>query len=161
MSKSTFFAKYKDPRWQKKRLEIMERDGFKCTCCHSDEKTLNVHHRWYEKDKDPWDYPNTCYDTLCEDCHDLVKKVKVQINKSINSIHPSAFSIIDGFLEMLSLTLNNANTKTMVGGGIPSTDFYKGISYFLKCDPNKLKRYYVRNKFRVSHQELLDKFGKK
>lgn len=35
----------KDPRWQKKRLEILDRDDWKCTHCEAEHKTLHVHHR--------------------------------------------------------------------------------------------------------------------
>ena len=60
---------YKDPRWHKKRLEIMERDGFKCRACGSADITLNVHHAYYDKGKMPWEYPDRSLTTLCEDCH--------------------------------------------------------------------------------------------
>lgn len=60
---------YKDPRWQKKRLEIMERDGFACRFCESKDKMLNVHHTDYQKGKKIYDYPNHWLITLCEDCH--------------------------------------------------------------------------------------------
>ena len=65
----TYQEKLKDPRWQKKRLEILERDNFTCQICYDTEKTLHVHHRWYEKNREPWDYPNDVYTTLCENCH--------------------------------------------------------------------------------------------
>ena len=29
-----------------------------------------MHHRWYEKNKDPWEYPDECLVTLCEECHE-------------------------------------------------------------------------------------------
>jgi len=65
-----YWEKLKDPRWQKRRLEIMERDGFQCRCCRSKEKTLNVHHAFYEKGRDPWDYPEHLLRTFCQDCHE-------------------------------------------------------------------------------------------
>ncbi len=65
----TWADNYKDPRWQKKRLEIMERDGFKCRSCGSADKTLNVHHAYYDKGKMPWEYPSRSLTTLCEECH--------------------------------------------------------------------------------------------
>jgi len=65
-----YSEKFKDPRWQKKRLEILERDDWCCRRCYDTESTLHIHHRWYEKNKDPWDYPNECLVTLCEDCHE-------------------------------------------------------------------------------------------
>ncbi len=66
----TYREKFKDPRWQKKRLEIMERDGFKCRCCGSEKSTLNVHHSYYVKGRDPWHYPQFSLRTLCEECHE-------------------------------------------------------------------------------------------
>jgi hypothetical protein len=63
-------AKFKDPRWQKKRLEIFERDEFRCQFCMDNGSTLNVHHRWYVDGADPWDYPGDCLVTLCEGCHE-------------------------------------------------------------------------------------------
>ncbi len=62
--------KLRDPRWQKRRLEIMERDEFRCQHCMDSEETLNVHHCYYSKGNDPWDYPNTSLVTLCETCHE-------------------------------------------------------------------------------------------
>jgi 5-methylcytosine-specific restriction endonuclease McrA len=54
----TYFEKLKDPRWQRKRLEVMERAGFACEYCGSATETLNVHHGFYEKGKEPWEYDN-------------------------------------------------------------------------------------------------------
>jgi|688.fasta_scaffold2219293_1 hypothetical protein len=65
----TYAEKLKDPRWQKKRLEIMQRDEFTCQICKSKTKTLHIHHLDYEFGLEPWNYPNTYYKTLCEDCH--------------------------------------------------------------------------------------------
>lgn len=69
MSARAYWEKLKDPRWQKKRLEIMERDKFTCQHCWSTEKTLNVHHKFYKKKAEPWDYEDWQLITLCEDCH--------------------------------------------------------------------------------------------
>jgi len=64
--------KFKDPRWQKKRLEILQRDGFKCRECKSEDKTLNVHHIiYFEYCTDPWGYNDNFLTTLCDDCHDI------------------------------------------------------------------------------------------
>lgn len=70
MSKrSEYYDKLKDPRWQKKRLEILERDGWKCRWCCDKDNTLHVHHIIYLAGKDPWDIPNGLLITLCESCH--------------------------------------------------------------------------------------------
>lgn len=69
MYKNDYKSQYKDPRWQKKRLEILSRDNFTCQECDDDSSTLNVHHHYYTKNKPVWDYPNSALITLCEDCH--------------------------------------------------------------------------------------------
>lgn len=60
----------KDPRWQKKRLEILQLDAFRCRACDSTKKTLHVHHLYYIKGNDPWDYPNDALITMCFECHE-------------------------------------------------------------------------------------------
>ena len=65
----TYYEKLKDPRWQRKRLEIMQRDGFKCADCGEDSETLNIHHRYYIKGRNPWEYPDWSMKTLCDGCH--------------------------------------------------------------------------------------------
>lgn len=64
-----YLRKLRDPRWQKKRLEVMQRDEFTCQNCFDSESTLNVHHNYYKAGNDPWDYPLTALVTLCETCH--------------------------------------------------------------------------------------------
>ena len=65
----SYSEKLKDPRWQKKRLQIFERDKWKCQNCGESDDTLHVHHLSYKKNIDPWDYPSTLLITLCEKCH--------------------------------------------------------------------------------------------
>lgn len=71
MAQKTYSEKLKDPRWQKKRLEILERDNWECKSCSDTENTLHVHHKFYENKKEPWEYDNECLITLCADCHIL------------------------------------------------------------------------------------------
>ena len=59
----------KDPRWQKKRLKIFERDNFKCVRCEREDKTLHAHHKYYIKNRDPWNYNDCVIATLCDPCH--------------------------------------------------------------------------------------------
>lgn len=66
---STYGEKLRDPRWQKMRLEIMQRDEFCCQKCFDSSSTLNVHHRYYVAGAAPWEYPADALVTLCEDCH--------------------------------------------------------------------------------------------
>ncbi len=59
--------KLRDPRWQKKRLEIFNRDNFSCTNCGDSTKELHIHHEKYIGE--PWEAPNELLKTLCDKCH--------------------------------------------------------------------------------------------
>ena len=66
-----YAEKLKDPRWQKKRLKILERDNWCCQNCFDTQSTLAVHHVRYVIGLDPWEYPDTLLISLCETCHTL------------------------------------------------------------------------------------------
>ena len=68
----TYSEKLKDPRWQKKRLEILNRDEFACQKCGDTETTLHVHHKKYNSGE-PWDIGNDHLTTLCEFCHSIIE----------------------------------------------------------------------------------------
>ena len=71
----TYSERLRDPRWQRKRLTIMERDGFACVQCGDKTNTLNVHHIYYVKG-DPWDAPDEALETLCDPCHEVAEDTK-------------------------------------------------------------------------------------
>jgi hypothetical protein len=101
-TKTEFFEQYKDPRWQKKRLEIMERDNFTCQSCDVNYNTLNVHHTVpYRKETKPWEYENDELITLCEDCHKEIS----EIIKSCNTIVGTMCSNIDYANEFYSVLM--------------------------------------------------------
>jgi len=81
----------KDPRWQKKRLEILERDGWACKICDSKDKTLHVHHKYYTEEtrKEPWDITDKALVTLCYDCHEQCDQGYYFSNLLAKSIYDS------------------------------------------------------------------------
>ena len=86
-----YSEEYKDPRWQKKRLKIFNRDKFTCQECGDNSNTLHVHHKQYKDGKKVWEYPMIDLVTLCETCHKLkhptlMDKIKVLI-KDIGTYH--------------------------------------------------------------------------
>lgn len=66
----TYSEKLKDPRWQRRRLEIMQRDSWRCRKCGDGSTSLNVHHDHYINGLEPWEYPADLLITLCEPCHE-------------------------------------------------------------------------------------------
>ena len=69
MPNKNYKSQYLHQKWQKNRLEILERDSFTCQLCASDTKTLNVHHKKYIRGREVWDYKNSNFITLCCLCH--------------------------------------------------------------------------------------------
>lgn len=70
----TYAEKLKDPRWQRKRLEVMESAGWKCEKCGRSDLTLHVHHPVYIPGREPWDYARSELQCLCEPDHDEAHK---------------------------------------------------------------------------------------
>lgn len=68
--KSEYARKLLDPRWQRKRLQILQRDGFTCQVCGDTKTTLHVHHKAYRSGSAPWEYPSDWLVTLCAPCHE-------------------------------------------------------------------------------------------
>lgn len=69
-AKKTYWEKLKDPRWQRKRLEVLEANDFLCQKCFDGESTLHVHHKEYFKGHEPWEYEMDQLTVLCESCHE-------------------------------------------------------------------------------------------
>lgn len=79
----TYAEKLRNPRWQKKRLHIFERDGWACRKCCSTTRTLHVHHNYYIPCTDPWDYVDSALFTVCDDCHKCEEDWKQIVNETV------------------------------------------------------------------------------
>lgn len=87
--KSEYQKMLLDPQWQRKRLEILQRDNFTCQSCGNEEETLHVHHRYYVAGAKPWEYSDHALLTLCATCHEA-ETASTSILKS--SLLPGLFS---------------------------------------------------------------------
>jgi hypothetical protein len=90
-TKTAYGEKLKDPRWQKLRLEILERDEWACRSCGNTENTLHVHHTHYVQGLEPWDYVDEqqFLVTLCCDCHE-------EESSALSSAKQSLFASLSG-----------------------------------------------------------------
>lgn len=70
----------RDPRWQRKRLEIMERSDFACENCGEKTKTLAVHHRLYLRGRKAWEYESEFLECLCQECHSSKHDLQAELN---------------------------------------------------------------------------------
>jgi hypothetical protein len=89
----TYSEKLRDPRWQRKRLSIMQRDDWQCRHCQSKDKTLTVHHYLYSGN--PWEVDDQFLVTLCEDCHqqrqDLDSDAKLMVAQISSQMDSNEF----------------------------------------------------------------------
>lgn len=79
--RKTYAELLRSPLWQKKRLEIFERDNFTCQYCGNTESELQVHHKVYHEGLNPWEYSNHELITLCELCHSVETITKRNLYK--------------------------------------------------------------------------------
>jgi len=106
MAKKSYSELLKDPRWQKKRLEVLEESNFECEECGDKSNTLHVHHGAYLKNTDPWDHPNCLLHCLCEKCHEDASKEMYFLKTMLGLMLPSRIKLIINIV-CRSDTMNN------------------------------------------------------
>ncbi len=100
---NNYSEKLKDPRWQKKRLEILNRDKFTCQYCKDTNSTLIVHHLHYYPDTEPWEYCNGQLITLCETCHNKERNRNVLEKCLIEHVEHLSFDELKEFTDLVNL----------------------------------------------------------
>lgn len=105
----TYQEKLRHPKWQKKRLEIMSRDKWTCRICQTTDDTLNVHHGYYDKLLQPWEYPNESLYTICECCHNKTTQEMKDLYKIIGFVPPELMPHLIEELTKKLTWINNFN----------------------------------------------------
>ena len=80
----TYADKLKDPRWQRRRLEILQRDNWGCIYCGDKTSELQVHHLLYLSNRDPWEYDDEHLVTACIACHADETRLKEEDKMLVN-----------------------------------------------------------------------------
>lgn len=78
----SYVAKLRDPRWQRRRLEVLEKADFQCERCGNAKQTLHVHHLAYRPGAEPWHYSDFELECLCEHCHESEHDIYVDESPS-------------------------------------------------------------------------------
>jgi len=119
---SKWSSAYRDSRWQRKRLAVMERDNWRCVSCGASGEgvLLNVHHGFYVPGRAPWEYQDEDLVTWCEDCHNIRHTETSNITNAFSMLTAVEFEAVakllrwlwidptfkgDGILEALNLQL--------------------------------------------------------
>jgi hypothetical protein len=121
---SQYSSQLRDPRWQKKRLEILEHYKWMCLECFSESKELHVHHLIYKQGRKPWEYDEKELIVLCDKCHDEFHSTELALKEIIihsvfnSGLGPvSAIKHIGGMMACFAgIEKHSGNSKTYIDG---------------------------------------------
>jgi hypothetical protein len=130
IEKRSYSELLKDPKWQEKRLRIMDRDHFRCRICNTNEVTLNVHHKKYIKGKAPWEYSDADLLAVCEDCHLLIRiftpfdicSCSIPV-KSVNEYFTIYYILVQGIVYYEIWIVQRVGSSFTVIDSLPATLF--------------------------------------
>jgi 5-methylcytosine-specific restriction endonuclease McrA len=91
----TWKVQREDPRWQKKKAEICERDNWTCKMCGDTDSQLSVHHSFYMPRRAIWDYPNKSLHCLCWSCHQKAQSTKEALDELIGCLQLSSIERLE------------------------------------------------------------------
>lgn len=105
MTKMTYSEQLAHPNWQRKRLGMLEKAGWKCAVCDGGDKQLHVHHKQYFKGRLAWEYEDSELEVLCLDCHkdehdaeELLKQLLVLRSEWGGTMLRSAVAMLAGYM---------------------------------------------------------------
>jgi len=140
----SYSDKLKDPRWQKKRLEIFERDNWTCQSCKCTDETLMVHHFFYEHNKEPWEYDLDDLMTLCQTCHkyehesrEIMEKQLLRVLKIKKFLSDDLLNIACGFANIDNCLFEPISSKFL-------PNIYSQVFEF-SCRNNEIQKQMIDN----------------
>jgi hypothetical protein len=101
MTKLTYSEQLRHPNWQRVRLEVLNRAGWKCEVCSGGDTTLHVHHKRYIKGRMAWEYDLTNFASLCEECHSQTHAHRDKLDAFFAELpiglHDAAIAVLSGW----------------------------------------------------------------
>lgn len=137
---SEYSEKLRDPCWQKKRLEILERDNWSCQYCNRKDMMLIVHHKTYSKSLEPWEYPDDMLITLCEDCHNKETNEREMADKTLIAILRKLFSVesiytLSSSFSLIEPEINEYNLASAIANTFFDEEMYQLLIAMAKATP--------------------------
>lgn len=130
MASKTYGEKLKDPRWQKVRLQVFERDQWTCKYCKDPKSSLHVHHTEYAGE--PWDVPIEKLITLCEYCHLLIETGEFKDRKIVRFLK----YIVGDYKVIVTVTEDNKGKRHMTAYEIRGFE----VVYLISFDDDALEQ---------------------
>lgn len=109
-----YSEKLKHPKWQRRRLEILQRDNFTCQLCADTETTLNIHHKEYHKGE-IWEYKDDELVTYCEVCHMVIEYIKKEYKSAtLLALYKQPSETDENLLNIVGLIKYNNEQYTVI-----------------------------------------------
>ncbi len=110
----SYGEKLRDPRWQRKRLEVFGDRDWKCFNCGATKKELHLHHNFYLKNMEPWEYDLNQLSVLCAGCHREITEVGKDLREALSFLRGiQATEKVVGLINGLGLTLSSAPCRSI------------------------------------------------
>lgn len=135
---ANFADKFKDPRWAEKRDTVLARADHKCEDCDED-RHLDVHICYWEKDREPWNYPDDAYRCYCS----TQMRERRLVERDIRVLL-ATFSIDE--LEPLHLALEQL-------AGIPGTSRRPWVGRIYPAAKEIREEYYVKQ-MKITNEDI-------
>ena len=106
----TYSEKLKDPRWAKFRalyfIDYERREGpfkeiVRCETCGCDAGNWHLHHKRYDKDREPWEYSFQDVALICKECHDEIHECERNVRAWIIAQKSEAIYEFNAFMKQL------------------------------------------------------------
>lgn len=97
----SYAQQLKHPKWQKKRLEVLEAAGWACEWCGDTETTFHVHHKQYRKGAMAWEYAREELAALCEKCHSEEHEAKKELDALLAEMDVTSVKRMVGYAKAL------------------------------------------------------------
>ena len=142
---TSYSDKMKDPRWQKRRLKILERDQWTCQECDDTKTTLHVHHLWYETGE-PWDSPDEALQTVSADCHESESILRGDSEQNLlRQLRRSGFTVYDIWM------LGGVVCPFRPSNRFDRAFFIRAIGSFARTDHSRRTVIEVSEAYRLAH----------
>ena len=119
----TYQEQIKHPKWQKKRLEVLEANNFTCQQCGRTDMELHVHHTMYKKGASAWEYEISELKCYYKDCHKVDHDISALISKLLAGMSLESKSRVLGYADSFyseSFSCNGPNYQIGFMDGLRS-----------------------------------------
>lgn len=99
LSRSGYAKKLDTAEWRNFSERIRKESGNFCQCCKRANLSTQVHHIFYDSERQPWEYQRDEVVLLCAGCHKAIHEQLKQFRKFVfGKMTPQAFQVLNGAL---------------------------------------------------------------